>query len=82
MPQLVFDRLYLLNCHLQTIEFTINLSLQMGAATVHRRFAIRQSLAAVPTQWLIIRDALTEQQSLDLIAMPTRSFTLALALAG
>jgi hypothetical protein len=30
MPQLVFDRLYLLNYHLQTVEFTINLSLQMG----------------------------------------------------
>ena len=28
-----------------------------------------QSLAAVPTQWLITRDALTEQQSLDSIAM-------------
>ena len=28
-----------------------------------------QSLAAAPTQWLITRDALTEQQSLDSIAM-------------
>jgi hypothetical protein len=70
MPQLVFDRLYLLNYHLQTIEFTINLSLQMG----RQRPSIAgsqsgQSLAAVPTQWLIIRDALTEQQSLDSIAM-------------
>ena len=70
MPQLVFDRLYLLNYHLQTIEFTINLSLQMG----RQRPSIAglqsgQSLAAVPTQWLIIRDALTEQQSLNSIAM-------------
>ena len=70
MPQLVFDRLYLLNYHLQTVEFTINLSLQMG----RQRPSIAglqsdQSLAAVPTQWLITRDALTEQQSLDSIAM-------------
>ncbi len=28
MPQLAFDRAYLLDC--QTVEFTINLSLQMG----------------------------------------------------
>ena len=59
--------------HLQTIEFTINLSLQMG----RQRPSIAgsqsgQSLAAVPTQWLIIRDALTEQQSLDSIARSRR----------
>ena len=70
MPQRVFDRLYLLNYHLQTVEFTINLSLQMG----RQRPSIAglqsdQSLAAVPTQRLITRDALTEQQSLDSIAM-------------
>jgi hypothetical protein len=70
MPQLVFDRLCLLNYHLQTVEFTINLSLQMG----RQRPSIAglqsdQSLAEVPTQWLITRDALTEQQPLDSIAM-------------
>ena len=50
MPQRVFDRLYLLKYHLQTVEFTINLSLQMG----RQRPSIAglqsdQSLAAVPT---------------------------------
>ena len=70
MPQLVFDRLYLLNYHFQTVEFTINLSLQMG----RQRPSIAglqsdQLLAAVPTQRLITGDALTEQQSLDSIAM-------------
>ncbi len=70
MPQLAFDRSYLLDCHLQTVEFTINLSLQMG----RQRPSIAglqsdQALAAVPTHWLITGDALTEQQSLDSIAM-------------
>jgi hypothetical protein len=63
-------RLYLLNCHLQMVEFAINLSLEMG----RQRPSIAglqsdQSLAAVPTQRLITSDALTEQQSLDPIAM-------------
>ena len=58
MPQLAFDRSCLLDCHLQTVEFTINLSLQMR----RQRPSVAglqsdQALAAVPTQWLITRDA-------------------------
>ena len=70
MPELVCHRLYLLNYHLQTVEFAINLSLEMRRQRPSIAGLLSdQSLAAVPTQRLITSDALTEQQSLDPIAM-------------
>jgi hypothetical protein len=66
MPELVCHHLYLLNYHLQTVEFAINLSLEMGRQRPPIAGLLSdQSLAAVPTQCLITSDALTEQQSLD-----------------